>query len=130
MPHTSHSAPARIRGWLNERTITSTLLLGWWLAQMVQQFNPTTPTAQQIGEVVVDQASTAVEQGSLINSLLVVAYALIGAWYVPRAFGTAHGRALRVLVVLLGLYLLWAFFSILWSVDQALIMRRFVQLSL
>jgi hypothetical protein len=40
------------------------------------------------------------------------------------------GRALRTLTVLLGLYLTWAFFSILWSVDQALTIRRFVQLAL
>src|SRR5215467_14099605 len=97
---------------------------------MAQQFNPATPTAQQVGDVVVDQAATAVEQGSLLNTLLVVAYALIGAWFIPRTLGAMRGRALRLLVTLLGMYLVWAFFSILWSVDQALTIRRFGQLAL
>ena len=97
---------------------------------MAQQFNPSTPTAQQVGDVVVDQAATAVEQGSLLNTLLVVAYALIGAWFIPRTRSALEGRALRLLVGLLGLYLAWAFFSILWSVDQALTIRRFGQVTL
>jgi exopolysaccharide production protein ExoQ len=97
---------------------------------MAQQFNPTTPTAQQVGDVVVDQAAAAVEQGSLLNTLLVVAYALIGAWFIPRTLRLTHGRSLRVLVGLLGAYLVWAFFSILWSVDQTLTIRRFGQIAL
>ncbi len=97
---------------------------------MAQQFSPSTPTAQQVGDVVVDQAATAVEQGSVLNTLLVVAYGLIGAWFIPRTLAALHGRALRTLVVLFGAYLLWALFSILWSVDQALTFRRLVQVTL
>jgi exopolysaccharide production protein ExoQ len=106
------------------------LLLGWWLVQMAQLFNPTTPTAQQVGNVVVDQAATAVEQGSVLNTLLVVAYALIGAWFIPRTLEASPGRALRTLVLLFCAYLIWALFSILWSVDQALTFRRVVQVTL
>lgn len=97
---------------------------------MAQQFNPSTPTAQQVGGVVVDQAATAVEQGSLLNTLLVVVYALIGAWFIPRTLGAKHPRALGVLVGLLLVYLGWAFASILWSVDQSLTIRRFGQIAL
>ena len=97
---------------------------------MAQQFNPSTPTALQVGNVVVDQASTAVEQGSVLNTALVLAYALIGAWFIPRTLGSKYGRQLRVLLGLLALYLIWALFSILWSVDQALTIRRFGQLAL
>jgi O-antigen ligase len=105
-------------------------LLCWWLIQMAQQFGPSTPTAQQVGDVVVDQASTAVEQGSVLNTALVIAYALIGAWFIPRTLHQVHGRAFRVLGVLLGFYLVWALFSVLWSVDQALTIRRVGQLTL
>jgi O-antigen ligase len=126
----SQPAAVRGRGWLNERTIASVVLLGWWLVQMAQLFNPTVPTDQQVGGVVVEQASTAVEQGSLTNSLLVVTYGLLGVWFAPRVMNLLGGRALRTLTVLLGLYVTWALFSILWSVDQALTIRRFVQLAL
>jgi exopolysaccharide production protein ExoQ len=97
---------------------------------MAQLFNPTTPIAQQVGNVVVDQAATAVEQGSVLNTLLVVAYAAIGAWFIPRSLEALQGRALRTLVLVFSAYLLWAFFSILWSVDQALTFRRLVQVAL
>jgi exopolysaccharide production protein ExoQ len=110
--------------------VVSTLLLGWWLVQMAQLFNVPTLTAQQVGNVVVDQAAAAVEQGSVLNTLLVVAYALIGAWFLPRTLTAWQGRALRALVVLYAAYLIWALFSILWSVDPALTFRRLVQVSL
>jgi exopolysaccharide production protein ExoQ len=97
---------------------------------MAQQFTPSTPTAQQVGNVVVDQASTAVEQGSALNTALVVAYALIGAWFIPRTLGSKYGRQLRLLLGLLAVYLIWALFSIIWSVDQVLTFRRFGQLFL
>jgi O-antigen ligase len=97
---------------------------------MGQQFTPSTPIAQQAGDVVVDQASIAVEQGSLLNTLLVVAYALIGAWFIPRTLGMARGRVLRVLVGLLAVYLVWSLFSMVWSVDQVLTIRRLGQVTL
>jgi O-antigen ligase len=126
-------AVEQTRGWLSERRVVSVLLLGWWLVQMAEQLLTTTrTTAEQAAHagVQVDQTSSAVESGSVLNTLLVVAFALIGAWFLPRTLAALNGRALRTLVGLVALYLIWSFFSLLWSDSLTLTIRRLGQMGL
>ena len=70
------SAGAR-RIWLSEERVVGLLLLVWWLVQMIQPLTqPAVEVAKQVGRVQVDTTSAAVESGSMLNTLLVVGWAL------------------------------------------------------
>jgi exopolysaccharide production protein ExoQ len=101
--------------------MVSIALLLWWLAQQLQPLfaNP---------EVDPTPATTATAEGSLFNTLVVIAFAAIGGLCLPHALGAFRTRALVVFLTLLGLYFVWSALSLMWSVDPSLTVRRYVQL--
>jgi exopolysaccharide production protein ExoQ len=99
------------------------LLMVWWLAQ----------TAQVLFVPAPDEASgalttTATIEGSLFNTLVILAFAGLGVWFWPRRQLFPRRRLARVVAVLLMAYLVWALASLTWSVDLNLSIRRYVQL--
>jgi len=101
--------------------VLSIALLIWWLAQQLQPLfaNP---------DVDPTPATTATAEGSLFNTVVVVAFAAIGALCLPNALGALRTRVLVVFLTLLGAYFLWSALSVTWSVDPSLTVRRYVQL--
>ena len=98
------------------------LLLVWWSVLLGEYLVPHT------ADLTLSAAAT--EEGSLFNTLLVTAFALLGACCLTKGLPAVRSRPLRILLVLLSIYLAWALVSITWSVDPGLTLRRHVQLCL
>jgi O-antigen ligase len=103
-------------------------LLAWWLAYQVQYL-------LQLGGVTDVSAAalatvTTTRDGSPVGVLLVTSFAAIGACYFPRAIGLLQNRSIRIVLGLLGMYLIWGLASYTWTVDPVLTIRRWVQFAL
>jgi exopolysaccharide production protein ExoQ len=110
--------------WLTSSRATSLVLLVWWLVQKLDTFG-------FIGDQPRRDAVTATDQGSPLQVILGTSFALLGVWHLRRVgFQSLLDRPLRVVLVPLGIYLLWAFATLAWSIDPTLTLRRSVQLGL
>ncbi len=103
--------------------LMSLLLLGWWTLQQSQFL-----TAQDAGDVT--SALTSTNEGSLFNSLIVIAFGAFGAVYLARGVRLLADGRVRAVVILLCLYVAWASATVIWSIDTALTIRRVGQLAL
>lgn len=101
------------------------LLLAWWLAQMLPLFWETGADPAGLAGV-----PSAVEDGSIGDTLSVVAFAILGLLFAGRARSKLTRPAVRVCLALLFCYLVWSFASIAWSIDPGLSFRRAVKLLL
>jgi O-antigen ligase len=116
-------------------TATSLFLLGWWLVQQGQDFlTAITPApAPAPGRMTPSNAAaivSATESGSVLNTLLIVAFAIVGGLHLYRSRRLIAAPRIRLILALLGVYLGWALLSTLWSVDAGLTIRRYTQLLL
>ncbi len=110
-------AVVRRRGTTVDRAVSAFLLL-WWVA-MVAPLAAYSPR-----EVGVGAAS-----GSLQNQLLVAAFGLVGMLFLVPAVGRV-GPAYRRLMGLWGVYMLWGYATLFWSVYPTLTVRNLVAFSL
>jgi hypothetical protein len=94
------------------------LLLLWWLAYLY----PLVSINDIVSNLMV--AGEATQQGSLYNQALVTALAAFGLVHLPRALRSLASRQAKVLAILLSLYCMWSIFSIAWSDDSSLSIRR------
>jgi O-antigen ligase len=101
------------------------LLLVWWLVQMLPLLTQAGPTTNGLAG-----APTAVEDGSLVDTLSVVSFAALGLLFARSALSKLTLPAVRLCLALLGCYLVWSFASIVWSIDPGLSFRRAVKLLL
>jgi exopolysaccharide production protein ExoQ len=116
---------------ISVQTASLVFLLGWWIAQMALAYlHPDALADSTDKEAVLSNASTAVASGGLQNTLLVGSFGMFGAWHLVRAWPAVRKQAILPLLVLLGLYLIWAAASLVWTVDLVLTARRLVQLLL
>ena len=105
--------------------LTCVALLLWWIGSLYPLM------AVSDIELANQDAAVATAQGSLINQLIVISFAILGGLYLPRAMHALRTRQeVRSLLYLLGAYLLWSAATILWSGDMALSTRRVGQLIL
>jgi len=105
--------------------LTCIALFLWWIASLYPLM------AVYDIEEQLQQAPEATEKGSLPGQLLVISFAILGGFYLPRAMRALRGRQeVRSLLYLLGAYLLWSAATIFWSDDVALSIRRLGQLIL
>jgi len=103
-------------------TATSVFLLLWFLVQQVQQIDAGSPTGDDIVQ--------ATQSGSVFNEMLVASYALVGAYHLTRGQHALTRARVRSIALLLGIYLAWAFLSLLWSVDPGLTFKRYIEMLL
>src|SRR5215469_6151489 len=94
------------------------LLLLWWLVYLY----PLVSLNDIVSNLMV--AGEATQQGSLYNQALVIAFAAFGLIHLPRALRSLASPQARVLAILLSLYCMWSIFSIAWSDDASLSIRR------
>lgn len=94
------------------------LLLLWWLAFLY----PLVSLNDIVSNLMV--AGEATQQGSVYNQALVIALAALGLPHLQRALRSLASRQARVLTILLSLYCMWSIFSIAWSDDASLTIRR------
>ncbi|MDQ6672247.1 MAG: hypothetical protein M3069_16135 [Chloroflexota bacterium] len=119
---TGPATEARLAG------LTSLLLLGWWTLQQSQFVIAPNGGATNGGDLTLSLKAT--EEGSVFNSLIVAAFGALGALYLRRGAPLLGDRRVRVVVVLLCLYVVWASATVFWSVESALTIRRSIQLAL
>jgi len=73
-------------------------------------------------------SADATAQGSRLNQVIVISFAVLGAIYLPAALRVLRNRKdARLLLYLLGAYLLWGSLTIFWSDDPNLSIRRVAQ---
>src|SRR6476659_5736676 len=99
------------------------LALGiWWLASLYPLM-----ATQEVTEQLQTSAD-ATAQGSRLNQVIVISFAVLGAIYLPAALRVLRNRKdARLLLYLLGAYLLWGSLTIFWSDDPNLSIRRVAQ---
>ncbi len=123
LPGWPRSAPgARLAALRARPGLIGVLLLVWWSVLLGEYLVPHTT------DLTLSAAAT--EEGSLFNTLLVTAFALLGASCLTKGLPALGGRTLRILLALLLIYLAWALISVTWSVDPGLTLRRHAQLCL
>jgi hypothetical protein len=103
-------------------------LFVWWLAYQVQYTLQTGEVTDASAAAVATTTNT--RDGSTIGVLLVGTFAAIGVCYTPRAVRVLRSHSARVVLGLLGAYLIWALLSYTWTVDPSLTVRRWGQFAL
>jgi exopolysaccharide production protein ExoQ len=102
--------------------LTCLLLALWWIASLYPLMAPQNVTEQ------LQMAADATAQGSRQNQVIVISFAILGGVYLPSALRVLRTRQdARRLMYLLGIYMLWAAVTILWSDDVMLSVRRLAQ---
>jgi len=107
----------------NSYRLTCIALTFWWIASLYPLI-----AASHVGEDLrsgAEAAAQATSEGSVINQLIVVSFAILGGLYLPRALRVLRTRK-EVLppLYLLGAYLLWSAATIFWTDDVTLSIRR------
>ena len=107
----------------NSYRLTCIALTLWWIAFLYPLI-----AAQHVEEDLrsgAEATAQATSEGSLINQVIVLSFAILGGLYLPRALRVLRTRK-EVLspLYLLGAYLLWAAATIFWTDDVTLSIRR------
>jgi O-antigen ligase len=118
-PHTAPFEPVIEFERSRSYRLTCIGLLLWWIASLYPLI------AVRDIEERLQEAARDTAQGSLINQLLVISFAILGSQYLPRAIRALRSsEELRSLLYLLAAYLLWSAATIFWSDDIELSIRR------
>jgi len=107
----------------NSYRLTCIGLTLWWIASLYPLI-----AAQPLEEDLrsaAELSAQATSEGSLINQVIVISFAILGGLYLPRALRVLRTRK-EVLspLYLLGAYLLWSAATIFWTDDVTLSVRR------
>src|SRR5438876_3536456 len=107
----------------NSYRLTCIGLTLWWIASLYPLIAAS--HLEQDLRSIAESSAQATSEGSVINQVIVVSFAILGGIYLPRALRVLRARkdALTVLY-LLGAYLLWSAATIFWTDDLTLSIRR------
>ena len=103
-------------------------LLVWWLAYQIQYIQQTGEVTDPLAAAVATTTNT--RDGGAAGVLVVGTFAAIGAVYLPLAVRVLRSHSARVVLGLLGAYLIWGLLSYTWTVDPSLTVRRWGQFAL
>jgi O-antigen ligase len=95
-------------------------LMLWWAAFIWRAMDMSSISKDR-------QAVEATEQGSAWNQALVVGFATLGIYHLPRAWRVMQSREGRNLTVLASVYCGWSALSFIWTDDASLTIRRLTQ---
>jgi O-antigen ligase len=103
--------------------LTCVGLFLWWIASLYPLI-PAHELEEQLRSAA-DTTAQATSEGSVINRVIVVSFAILGGLYLPRALRVLRTRKeVLSLLYLLGAYLLWSAATIFWTDDVTLSIRR------
>src|SRR5437870_9635366 len=107
----------------NSYRLTCIGLTLWWIASLYPLI-----AAQHLEQdlrSIAESSAQATSEGSVINQVIVVSFAILGGLYLPRALRVLRARKdALTLLYLLGAYLLWSAATIFWTDDVTLSIRR------